>query len=204
MTLKPDRWGESRDLAKYTNITIIALVVIFNLMLIKTLNSSIYRPRSYDYYWSGEWEHLEDKWYYSVNPPNSDLFVSEASAFLEDPPIPVGSRILTEDDILYCIYVMQPDFLAKALALQAFNVMDDSKREKTLNDFEYIYFSKKRGGYYYLKFIDDPSWRNDPFRELVHEIIRTNEPQSIYNNTLVPIENSPSRLILRIQHKSTI
>jgi len=130
------------------------------------------------------------------------VFVYEGLLFVQNPPFPENSNVLIEDDIFYVIITRRPDFFKHALAVQAFNVKAEDERTRILNEMDYIYLSKLTTfhPYYYLAYVPNISWKQDPFRKAVYQVINTNKPVSIYQQKLVPIENSDHRLILKIEH----
>jgi hypothetical protein len=59
--------------------------------------------------------------------------------------------------------------------------------------------SKRRNhGWNYLFYFPRAEWLDDPFRGAVHEMLRTNHPQSVLGVTISPIHQSATRFVAEI------
>jgi hypothetical protein len=126
--------------------------------------------------------------------------IKDAREFLSDPRIPPGSAVITEDELLNYVLVKRPDYIARARSIQSFNVMTDPQRREALSKAQFLYVSKRRNyGWNYLFYFPRATWVTDRFRAVVVEMMRTNQPRSIFGSTLEPIYNSNTRFIARIR-----
>ncbi|MDO9310037.1 MAG: hypothetical protein Q7V04_13325 [Deltaproteobacteria bacterium] len=128
-------------------------------------------------------------------------FVVSASKILEDNKIPESTRLMTEDDLLYPLVVLQPDRYPKLTALQYFNVAPEPERKRILAETDYIWISiNARHMYYYLDYLPEPAWLSDPFRLMVIDIIQEQKPRFLYGYWFVPVDIDYERLILKVEN----
>lgn len=126
--------------------------------------------------------------------------ILDAHEFLRDARVPPGSAVMAEDELLNYVLVKRPDYFARARSIQSFNVMSDTQRREALSEAQFLYVSKRRNhGWNYLFYFPRATWVTDPFRAVVVEMIRTNQPRSILGVVLEPIYNSDTRFIARIR-----
>ncbi|NIM29080.1 MAG: hypothetical protein GTO67_14455 [Gammaproteobacteria bacterium] len=129
--------------------------------------------------------------------------ILDALEFLGDPRIPPGSAVIAEDELLNYVLVKRPDFFSAARSIQSFNVMTDTQRREALSKTQFLYVSKRQNyGWNYLFYLPRATWVTDPFRTIVLEMIRTNQPRTVFGSTLEPIYNSDTRFIARIRPDS--
>lgn len=125
--------------------------------------------------------------------------ISDALEFLGDARVPSGSAVIAEDELLNYLLVKRPDYFTWARSIQAFNVMTDAQRSEALSKAQFLYVSKRRNhGWNYLFYYPKATWVTDPFRAVVVDMIRTNEPRSVLGSILQPIYNSDTRFIATI------
>jgi len=125
--------------------------------------------------------------------------IMDALEFLDAPLVPQDATILSEDELLNYVLVKKPDYLRGAHSVQSFNIMSEDRRRRLLHQTEFLYLSKRRNyGWNYLYYLPRPEWLDDPFRSLVHEMLRTNQPQSMLGVTFTPIHHSGTRFVARI------
>jgi hypothetical protein len=125
--------------------------------------------------------------------------IMDALEFLEAPVVPEDATILAEDELLNYVLVKKPDYLRGAHSVQSFNIMGEDRRRRLLHRTEYLYLSKRRNyGWNYLYYLPRSDWLDDPFRDLVHKMLRTNQPQSMLGVTFTPIHHSATRFVARI------
>ena len=125
--------------------------------------------------------------------------IMDALEFLERPVVPEGTTILAEDELLNYILVKKPDYFRGVHSVQSFNIMSVDRRRQLLHQTQYLYLSKRRNhGWNYLFYLPRAKWLNDPFRGAVHEMLRSNRPQSMLGVTISPIHQSETRFAAKI------
>ncbi len=125
--------------------------------------------------------------------------ILDALEFLRDPRVPPDSAVIAEDELLNYVLVKRPDYFARARSIQSFNVMTDIQRREALSEAQFLYISKRRNyGWNYLFYFPRATWVTDPFRTLVLDMIRTNQPGSFLGTVIEPVYNSDTRFIARI------
>jgi len=132
---------------------------------------------------------------------NSGLedYVVGASNLLSDSNLPPSTRLMTEDDLLYPIVVMALVRYPHLTSLQYFNIAPEPQRKTILATTDYIWIVRNnRHMYYYLNYLPEPAWASDPFRQMANDILRTNQPRSLYGYRFLPIAIDNERLILRV------
>jgi hypothetical protein len=133
----------------------------------------------------------------------SDYIVS-AKQLVADRVIQDSTGLMTEDDIIYPLVVMNPDRFSSITALQYFNVTSEPARKSILANTDYIWIAlNDRHPYYYLSHIPVPAWEKDPFRIMIMEILRTNRSSSLYGYRFFPVERNENRLVVKVQPDGT-
>lgn len=131
-------------------------------------------------------------------------FIDSAMALISDQQLPGPTRLMTEDDLLYPMVIVSPDRFPKLTALQRFNTATIPQRMAILHHTDYIWIVRdNRHQYYYLNYLPEPSWRQDPFRLLVEEIIRTDSAGSLYGYRFVPVALDRERLLVKVTSAGT-
>lgn len=131
-------------------------------------------------------------------------YVVSASNLLSDINLPSSARIMTEDDLLYPIVVMAPDRYPHLTSLQYFNIATEPRRKTILATTDYIWIVRNnRHLYYYLNYLPEPAWTSDPFRQMVIDILRTNQPRSLYGYQFIPTTIDNERLLLRVKPENS-
>lgn len=125
--------------------------------------------------------------------------ILDALELLSDPQLSPGSAIIAEDELLNYVLVKRPDYLTRARSIQSFNVLTNTQKREALSEAQFLYVSKRPNkGWNYLFYLPKAAWRTDRFRTVVIEMIRTNQPRSIFGSVLEPIHNSNTRFTARI------
>jgi hypothetical protein len=133
------------------------------------------------------------------NSPSNAPYIESARMVLSESNLPVSLRLMTEDDILYPIVVMSPARCTSLSALQNFSVASESARIKILAKTDFIWIATDHGHkYYYLDYVPVPSWRTDPFRVMVLDILAVQQPRSLYGYQFTPVARDQKRLLLRV------
>lgn len=126
-------------------------------------------------------------------------YVASARNLLADPFVEPTVRLLTEDDIIYSLIVLDPVRFTSLAALQQFNVLSVAERKKVLSRTDQIWISLTDGHpYYYLFHLPEPKWEQDDFRRLVVNILRDNRPGSLYGFKFIPVHRTSERLLLKV------
>lgn len=127
-------------------------------------------------------------------------YVRSARNLMADPLLRTARRLLTEDDIVYSLIVMDPLRFESLAALQHFNVLGHAEREKMLATTDYVWISLTDDHpYYYLFHLVDPQWQHDEFRRLIVDMIGTNRPASLYGVTFIPVDRNSERMLLKVE-----
>ena len=171
-------------------------------LILILLNFSIillpyYYPRRYESYITDKlYENVDNKWVYNSNVVNKKFFVNEAKNIKDNLKYLKFTKIISEDDILNSLIVLEPKFMKKALSILAFHVKSEEEKIIILKNFDYIYLSKRRYGYYYLQYYT----KFDKFGEVIKTILLTNK-SSMYNDIKLDIvDNTIDYLILKIEY----
>ena len=134
-------------------------------------------------------------------PPPPPLNIADGLELYREKLIPAGSRILSEDDVLYVLMMRDPDRFRRVETLQLFNVADERRRTTILANTDFIYLLKGDYRWYYL-FANPAADSRDPdpdrFNGFIREIIRSNSRAGIYGVMLTPLVNDEKRLILKV------
>lgn len=134
--------------------------------------------------------------------PNVPAYVISAHNLLADPFLPAHSRLMTEDDLLYPVVAETTSRFAALAALQRFNTAPPPSRTAMLGNTDYIWIALTgEHQYYYLDYLAIPSWREDPFRRLIAEIITTGTRRSLYGFRFDPVDMNRERLLLRVERE---
>ncbi|MDD2855378.1 MAG: hypothetical protein PHU01_07605 [Desulfuromonadaceae bacterium] len=127
-------------------------------------------------------------------------FVVDASNVINNENVPESTRLMTEDDFLYPIMVMQPERYSKLTALQYFNVAPEQERRRILANTDLIWIAMEfYHPCYYLNYTPKESWVSDPFRLMVEKIIENQKDNHLYGFTFEPVEIDEEKLILRVK-----
>ncbi len=130
------------------------------------------------------------------------VFVSDADALLQTGPLPRGSAVLTEDDIIYSVVVKDVGFFKHASALQDFNIRPEARRVELLREADYVLLSKGKHAYYYLRYDPQKLGNTDPFRAAVSRLLKRKQAVSVYGSRLVPVQDNRTWLVLKVEHDS--
>ena len=136
-------------------------------------------------------------------PPPSPLYITDGLGLYREKLVPVGSRILSEDDALYVLLMNDPNRFSKIYTLQSFNIADEHRRRAILADTDFIYLLKGHFPWYYLfvnATVHRPNLDSDRFRGVIEEMIRSNTSAAIYGVALTPLLNDGTRLLLKVEH----
>jgi hypothetical protein len=127
-------------------------------------------------------------------------FIVQAQKLLVEPKIPRTARLLTEDDIIYSLVVLAPDRYPPCTALQYFTVATEAGRRDILARTDYIWIALKDKHEYhmYLTYLPVPQWGADPFRLMIHDILRTHQPGSLYGYRFDLLDHDAERLLLKV------
>ncbi len=130
--------------------------------------------------------------------PLSSALAGDAHLILGERIIPRGVRLLTEDDAIYAVLMLDEKAFTRFHSLQSFNILTEDKRRKILEETDYIYFSKL-GNYtnYYVHNIK-PDGASDPFRREVEKMIRFRKSGEIYGHSLILVSDDSQRTILKV------
>jgi hypothetical protein len=127
-------------------------------------------------------------------------FVVTASNIISDNEIPESTRLMTEDDLLYPLVVMQPERYSHLSALQCFNVASVAERRRILSSTDYIWIAMDGShGFYYRDYLPFESWVSDPFRLMVDEVLYGQKNGYLYGYRFVPVRIDPEKLILKVE-----
>lgn len=133
-------------------------------------------------------------------------YTKDAVRLLAKRPIPAGSSVLIDDDVTYAVVVRDPRYFRKVTSLQLFNISDDRARRRMLANADYVLVSKRRAGFYYLRYDPLKRGKRDPFRAEVSRLSKSKDrrakhltPIVMYGHTLTPIVNSRQALIFRVR-----
>jgi len=175
---------------------LLKIFLITNLFIIFGL---CYPPRVYkSFYKDLVFNNLPDLWYYNNNAVNQEFFVGEAQKIIDNYKFLDNKRIISEDDILYSIMVLDPKYLKDAYALQTFNVKSKNDKISILNNFDYIVISKKNYGYYYLKF----AVKEELFRSKINLLLNNNSIVEYGNVILSNVYTNKEILIIKINNNT--
>ncbi|GAM10550.1 hypothetical protein OR1_02839 [Geobacter sp. OR-1] len=131
--------------------------------------------------------------------PVKDFIVS-ANKLLSDDALATATRLMTEDDFVYPIVIQAPDRFTSLTALQYFNVSSELKRRELLAKTDYILLAMNDSHpYYYLTHLLVPEWDNDPFRLMIHDIIRNGRERFLYGFSFAPVAINPEYLIVKVE-----
>lgn len=122
-------------------------------------------------------------------------YTQDARRLLSSLKLLRGSRVLTEDDVIYSVIVRDPDFFVHATALQYFNIQDDEVRKEILDATDYVAVSRGRHSWYYLR--NDPYRRGntDPFRAALAD----EKDATLYGYRLKLVEKSAAWRVFKVQ-----
>ena len=137
--------------------------------------------------------------YKYLDPAMESGFLRSAVHMVNNPDLPAGSRLLSEDDLLSHLVVLDPDRYRKLASLQLFNVSSAFERKRILTESDYIWVELERYYYYYLFYLDNPSWRTDPFRVTIQNMLMDGRQQTIYDCRLVPIAVDGAGLLVKVE-----
>jgi hypothetical protein len=127
-------------------------------------------------------------------------FAISASHLLADKNLPYTMRLMTEDDILYPLVILAPDRYQVLTTLQRFNTSPVDVRKDILSNIDYIWIATNGSHeYYYLNFLSEPAWRNDEFRAMVTDLLKTKQAHSMYGYRFVPVDIDAERLIIKVE-----
>ena len=135
-------------------------------------------------------------------PRRVAVYSSDAAALCEAGPVPRGSAVLTEDDIIYSVLVKDVAFFKHASALQDFNIRPEARRGELLRDADYVVISKGRHDWYYLRYDPQKLGNGDPFRAAVARLLKRKQPVSVYGSRLVAVQDNRRWLVLKVEHDS--
>jgi hypothetical protein len=127
------------------------------------------------------------------------VYTRDAFAVLRARPIPGGSRVLIDDDLIYGIVIQDPKYFSKVTSLQYFNIQDEASRKRILEETDYILASKWPYDYYYLHYDPLHVGQADAFRRSLEEAIDMNQSRIVYGRVLTPIENPRSWIVLKVE-----
>ncbi len=125
-------------------------------------------------------------------------FLIRAQALLEDNALPAKSGLLSEDDLLSYLVVMEPNRFRKINSMQYFNVSSDEKRREILADTDYIWLELRGHDYFYLRYLDDYRWESDSFRLLLKSIMGDGRERSMYGFRIIPVTADENRMLLSV------
>jgi len=128
-----------------------------------------------------------------------DLFPYDSANLLKDANLPEGTRLMTEDNLLYNIVIMDPDHFSTLHALQHFNILSEEGRKEMLAKTDYIFIERNRYDYFYLTHLARQTWLSDSFRLMVLSIIERPTARTLYGYTFVPVAVDQYRLLLRVE-----
>jgi hypothetical protein len=136
---------------------------------------------------------------YSHGELEAPHYVTSASNLLADKFIPAASRLMTEDDLLYPLVVMQPSRYPKLVALQYFNIAAEAERKKILSSLDYIWIAiDSRHLFYYLEYLPDPGWLSDPFRLMIVDMLYERTTGLLYGYRFELADINSERLIVKV------
>lgn len=125
-------------------------------------------------------------------------FLIRAQALLGDEAIPARSSLLSEDDLLSYLVVMEPNRFRKINSMQYFNVSSDEKRREILADTDYIWLELRGHDYFYLRYLDDYRWESDAFRLMLRSIMGDGRERSMYGFRIIPVTADENRMLLSV------
>ncbi len=122
---------------------------------------------------------------------------------LLDQNLPSRTRLMTEDDLLYPIVVLEPGRYSALAALQHFNVSPEQDRKKILARTDFIWLSLDGASpYYYLRYRIVKDWDHDPFRMMVNDMLTTGQAGSLYGYRFEPVAMDLARMIVQVSPES--
>lgn len=126
-------------------------------------------------------------------------FVASALTLRTDKIIPDQVRLMTEDDFLYPLVVLQPERYSRLAALQYFNVANEAQRRDILNKIDYIWIAVNgEHPFYYLEYVPEKRWVMDPFRLMTLGMLKTMQPRTLYGHRFVPVNLNSERLVIKV------
>lgn len=132
-------------------------------------------------------------------------YVSSAATLLHNNNLPVGTRLMSEDDLLYPIVAQSPDRFQTLSALQYFNVMNETRRRQILSQTDYIWIvTNNRHPFYYLNYTPIPAWDTDKFRLMLHELKQDRQQKKLYGFLFIPVEIGTEHLLIRIKQDISV
>jgi hypothetical protein len=139
--------------------------------------------------------------YQQLDPAGTSEAFASTMDLLEDDLLPERSRLMTEDDLLAHMLVIAPDRFPAVTSLQYFNVASLARRQEILARTDFIWIDLNGFPYYYLFHMARQEWLSDPFRQMVQAMLAgQGGEERLYGVRFVPVDISPSRLLLRVEH----
>lgn len=131
---------------------------------------------------------------------SNEIFVNDAREILADNKLPVGVRLMSEDDILSYVVVLSPKRFSAVTSLQHFNIVSEEKRQEILSRTDFIWINLNGYPFYYLSYLPLSEWRLDPFRKMALTFLEyPAQPRSLYGFRFTRIGASPSHVLLKVE-----